>query len=353
MSIQVHRAQVRSNAETAVMHKTEGGEGRRDRKGFSFSWPERAEMASVQGNTQSGLFGQRLGRHLEMVSQTLLHVSREDRLSLAATRLNCIRQDRDRTASIIPEAAFSVTFKLQDVKEHEFWSNGRIRYARGFAAGTVNVIDLSEDPRSRVRGPFDSVQFYIRKDALDDLAYERGASPIATLRSLPDASDPILGSMCMFLLSTPPELARTNPLFVDQMALSLLTYFAESYGGLQLPPIPSNGSLASWQERRAKEIMHSRLAARLTIADIAHECRLSPSYFAKAFRRTTGMRPHQYLTHIRVQEAKALLSSSPLPLADIALICGFGDQSYFTRVFTRSVGASPGAWRRSMLQRQR
>jgi AraC family transcriptional regulator len=42
--------------------------------------------------------------------------------------------------------------------------------------------------------------------------------------------------------------------------------------------------------------------------------------------------------------------SSTLPLADIALICGFGDQSYFTRIFTRSVGASPGAWRRAMLR---
>ncbi len=96
--------------------------------------------------------------------------------------------------------------------------------------------------------------------------------------------------------------------------------------------------------------MHSRLAVRLTIADIARECRLTPSYFAKAFRRTTGTSPHRYLTHIRVQEAKGLLLSSTLPLADIALICGFGDQSYFTRVFTRSVGASPGSWRRAMLR---
>ncbi|PVE24219.1 AraC family transcriptional regulator [Microvirga sp. KLBC 81] len=307
-------------------------------------------MATVQENTYSGLFGQRLGRHLKMASQTILHVSREDRLSLAVTRLTCMRQERDRTSSIEPEAAFNVTYRLKDVEEHEFWSNGRMRYVRGFAAGTVNAIDLSEDPRSRARGPVDALQFYMRKEVLDDLAYERGASPISTLRSLPDASDPILGSMCAFLLSAPPEMAQTNQLFVDQMALSLLTYFAEGYGGMHIPPIPPNGSLAAWQERRAKEILHSRLAARLAIADVARECNLTPSYFAKAFRRTTGMSPHQYLTHIRLEEAKGLLLSSSLPLADIALICGFGDQSYFTRVFTRSVGASPGAWRRSMLR---
>lgn len=307
-------------------------------------------MTTVQENTRSGLFGQRLGRHVEMVSQSLLQVSKGDRLSLAVTRLTCMRQERERTLLIEPEAAFSATYKLKDVEEHEFWLEGRMRYARGFAAGTVSAADLTEDPRSRIRGPFDGVQFYMRKEALDDLAYERGASPISTLRASPDASDPILGAMCGFLLSAPPELAQTNPLFVDQMALSLLTYFAEGYGGMHLPPLPDNGRLASWQERRAKEIMHSRLAARLTIADIARECRLTPSYFAKAFRRTTGMSPHHYLTHIRVEEAKSLLLSSMLPLADIALICGFGDQSYFTRVFTRSVGASPGKWRREMLR---
>jgi AraC-like DNA-binding protein len=113
--------------------------------------------------------------------------------------------------------------------------------------------------------------------------------------------------------------------------------------------VAANGGLAPWQERRAKEIMQARLATRLTIANVARECRLTPSYFAKAFRRTTGMSPLHYLTHIRVREAKSLLASSTLPLADIALICGFGDQSYFTRVFSRSVGTSPGAWRRSML----
>jgi AraC family transcriptional regulator len=62
------------------------------------------------------------------------------------------------------------------------------------------------------------------------------------------------------------------------------------------------------------------------------------------------MSPHQYLTDLRMQEAKSVLLSSILPLAGTAIICGFGDQSYFTRVFTRSVGTSPGAWRCAMTQ---
>jgi AraC family transcriptional regulator len=93
--------------------------------------------------------------------------------------------------------------------------------------------------------------------------------------------------------------------------------------------------------------MRTRLASNLTIADVAAECKLTPSHFARSFRRSTGVAPHEFLSQLRIDEAKRLMQSTKLPLADVALICGFGDQSYFTRVFSRNVGASPGAWRKA------
>ena len=50
---------------------------------------------------------------------------------------------------------------------------------------------------------------------------------------------------------------------------------------------------------------------------------------------------------LRIAEAKKHLSQQHLPLSDIALMCGFGDQSHFTRVFRQLAGTSPGAWRRN------
>ncbi|QEL26596.1 helix-turn-helix transcriptional regulator [Bosea sp. F3-2] len=60
-----------------------------------------------------------------------------------------------------------------------------------------------------------------------------------------------------------------------------------------------------------------------------------------------GVAPQRYLTQLRVEEAQSLLTKGNLPLSDIALICGFGDQSHFTRVFGQMTGESPGAWRRA------
>jgi AraC family transcriptional regulator len=282
-----------------------------------------------------------------MRSAEILRAEKNERLSLAVTRLTSAHMSGELTAPLEPELAFSVTYKLLPMEEHEFWSGGRLRHCCGFAAGTVKAVDLSENPRSRVRGPFDGLQFYFRRERLDEIADEHGRTRVGSLRPSLDTPDPVLGKLCEMLLTAPAGLAETNQLFVDQISNGILTYFAESYGGMRAPAKIASG-LAPWQERRAREIMHSRLAAHITMAEVASECGLTSSYFARAFRRTVGMSPHRYLTELRIKEAKAYLVTSQFSLADVAILCGFGDQSYFTRVFTATVGSSPGAWRRAM-----
>jgi AraC family transcriptional regulator len=64
-----------------------------------------------------------------------------------------------------------------------------------------------------------------------------------------------------------------------------------------------------------------------------------------AAKATLGS-PHAWLMHHRIEKAKGLLMSSARVLADVALDCGFADQSHLTRTFQRVVGMTPGAWRR-------
>ena len=74
---------------------------------------------------------------------------------------------------------------------------------------------------------------------------------------------------------------------------------------------------------------------------------MSVSHFSRAFRRTMGVAPHKWLLTRRVELAKERLRDHQLSLLDVALACGFADQSHLTRVFTCMVGLSPGAWRRA------
>lgn len=82
-------------------------------------------------------------------------------------------------------------------------------------------------------------------------------------------------------------------------------------------------------------------------AGIAH---MSPSYFSKKFKESTGFGFKEYLTHIRLQEAAHLLTSTQTPITEIAGICGFSDGNYFGDAFRKNLGMSPRNYRKQGAQ---
>ena len=82
-----------------------------------------------------------------------------------------------------------------------------------------------------------------------------------------------------------------------------------------------------------------------SLAELARETDLSTWHFCRAFRARFGEPPHAYLLHARVRRAKRLLAAGR-PLTEVALQCGFGDQSHFTRHFRRLTDVTPGRYLR-------
>ena len=128
------------------------------------------------------------------------------------------------------------------------------------------------------------------------------------------------------------------------MALSL--HLAQHYGGLNVPEKRAKGGLSTLQARRAKDYLLANIGGDVSIATAAEECGLSRSHFTKAFKETTGRTPHRWLLEQRLQAVKDMLRAGGDSIAEIALACGFSDQSHLTRLFSREVGIPPGNWRR-------
>lgn len=132
-------------------------------------------------------------------------------------------------------------------------------------------------------------------------------------------------------------------IFGDSLSLSLLCLL----GNLDAPVSPmAKGGLSPRQLRTVIGFMEQRFADGIAPADLADLVNLSASHFCRAFKVSTGVPPHSWLTDLRVRKAREWLSDGDRPLAEIALAAGFSDQSHFTRVFARIAGVSPGAWRR-------
>jgi transcriptional regulator GlxA family with amidase domain len=105
--------------------------------------------------------------------------------------------------------------------------------------------------------------------------------------------------------------------------------------------------LIAVEERRAKELIDANIGGGITLNVLARACGLSTRHFTRAFRQSIGGAPYQWLQYRRTEKAKQLLEKSSASLSDIALDCGFADQSHFTRTFSRVAGATPKTWRRS------
>lgn len=98
---------------------------------------------------------------------------------------------------------------------------------------------------------------------------------------------------------------------------------------------------------RAIALIDRRLAEPLAVEQIAKAVHLSPFHFARMFRRSTGMSPHEYVTARRIEKAQTLLEVSDVPLAEIAHRVGYRTQAHFTRVFHEQVGTTPRRYRQS------
>jgi AraC family transcriptional regulator len=109
---------------------------------------------------------------------------------------------------------------------------------------------------------------------------------------------------------------------------------------------PARGGLAPWQVRRVKMHVEAHLGSTVRAGDLAAIARLSPGHFSRAFKGSLGVAPTAYIAGRRVAHAQALMLTTNEPLCQIALACGFYDQSHLTRVFRRCAGMSPRDWRR-------
>ena len=95
--------------------------------------------------------------------------------------------------------------------------------------------------------------------------------------------------------------------------------------------------------RRAMEYLRQRLAEPITLEDLAGYSALDKFHLCRAFRAQIGMPPHTYLTHLRIQRARQLLSQG-VRASELAPRVGLYDQSQLTRHFRRIVGTTPARY---------
>ena len=86
---------------------------------------------------------------------------------------------------------------------------------------------------------------------------------------------------------------------------------------------------------------------KLTLDTLAREVYLSKSYLSSIFKEETGISLTDYITNVRIEKSKKLLTREGIAISEIAMLCGFKDQSYFSKVFKKETGISPKKFRKN------
>ncbi|MBD2072107.1 helix-turn-helix transcriptional regulator [Leptolyngbya sp. FACHB-671] len=131
-------------------------------------------------------------------------------------------------------------------------------------------------------------------------------------------------------------------LYGESLAVAFALHLIEHHSSRPQKLRKADGKLSSQQLKQIIEYVHEHLSEELSLVGLAEQMNLSAFHFARLFKNSLGLSPHQYLLQNRVERAKKLIAIAGKPdLTDIGLQVGFYDQAHFTKAFKRVVGIPP------------
>jgi AraC family transcriptional regulator len=130
-------------------------------------------------------------------------------------------------------------------------------------------------------------------------------------------------------------------LFIEQLKTTLITHLLRKYSVFNTHISTSSDGLPKHKLQKVIEYINAHIQYNLRLAEIAAIAQLSEFYFCRLFKQSMNMSVHQYVIQQRVERAKQLLLQGQMPIIDVALACGFANQSHLNLHFKRLTGVTP------------
>ena len=154
-------------------------------------------------------------------------------------------------------------------------------------------------------------------------------------------NDPLIYQIGLALKANLESGSTSSRLYTESMATALSAHLLQHYS-IQKPKVGRYiDGLSRIQLQHATDYIHQHSAQNPSLQMMAAIVQMSPFYFSRLFKQSTGCTPHQYLLKYRTEQAKQLLKTTNLAISEIADQVGFVDQSHLNRHFKRHFGVSP------------
>ncbi len=174
------------------------------------------------------------------------------------------------------------------------------------------------------------------------------------IRNMFEVRDPMIERLAHAMLT---ELdVRPHPvqaLIIDAISSALAAHMLRCYNAFEAVEGTLEPTLGKKELTRLTAYIEDNLDRTIGLSELAAVVNVSRFHFTRLFKRSTGLTAISFVEQCRIRRAQALIAETDHPLAHIALMTGFADQSHFTRRFHLYVGCTPGVFAREHGRRRR
>jgi AraC family transcriptional regulator len=240
-----------------------------------------------------------------------------------------------------------VALYLHPPEKTGFWTEG-VDWEGTPPPGSILVLPAEHSRRAFWRGPTESVHVHLAPQLISQVA--AGAFELDPSRiELPAAAALIDPTMQAAILGIDAERSTDAPggrLLTESLGNVLAVQLIRRALGDKRRTDHPRGGLPRRKLRAAIEYIEHHLNSDVSLDALAAVAHLSAYHFARQFKASTGLPPHQYMITRRIERAKELIrGKDDISLAEVAARVGFWDQGHFTRHFKRVVGVTPKRFR--------
>lgn len=189
------------------------------------------------------------------------------------------------------------------------------------------------------------VMFDLEPEFIERAAGEAFRGSEIEIREESHVRDPLITQIGGALHSEFKNPTQVGGIYIESLASTLAVHLLRNYSVAAQHIREFSGGLSRARLRRAVEYIDAHLDQNLSLAQIAEIVGMSPYYFSRALKKSTGFAPHAYVVHQRMTRAKKLLIETKLPVTEIAAAVGYASQTHFSTQFHKFVGVSPSVYR--------
>jgi AraC family transcriptional regulator len=237
-----------------------------------------------------------------------------------------------------------IALKLGSPITRELYLPGRGWKAQRIAAGTVQLFPARVPYALRWSGWWEALLLEVAPEFVAAVACREAPQERLELRAFVTTDDRFIAET---MLALEADLLAGSPmgrLYGETLGMALAAHLVRRYTDIS-QDTHGDSALSKDMLGLVLQYIEDHLETDLSLHHLADLVHMDLYRFVRSFKRSTGLPPHQYILHARVERAKLLLGDPALALTEVALRSGFASQTHFATAFRRMTNVTPRTYR--------